>query len=622
MLELLRKHQYGIMLVVAIFTIFAFAFLPNRANDPSLLGGGVVVNGKTYDSRDVGSIRDGLQFASSITKDYMKIYGISSMAPTMGNTSTGGSHPMDSIVNIIILREEAKKLGVEVTDAEVDDYIKTLKDYQTNGEFDPAKWTDAMDQLTVRGDVEDKEREKDKGSVRRSILYSGLRDLVLFDKVATLMEIHMPPTEPQVDWEYWKSNQETMVMSVTFKDEDYQDVEVPDTEIQEYYDKNKESDELMTKEKRALRYVKLALPLQPVRPDTATMTPELREASNSLFDEETKAFEDQKKIINPIASRLSEWMVADDREESETFEVLLTRAYEAGRAKFDEEHGAETHDLDAEEEETPSEEIEAEGGDGEDDPVPPEKPKSAFPEQPKIETTELFVRSDPPEGIAGATELLNAAFGRKIIGEESKIGDAVVSSSGFYFYEITEIAEPAEQPQEEVRDLIVDKLKAAKASDLLTTALTEFTEKINSASAEGKEFMAAAEAAGHTVKEYPPFSSTNPIVDDVDARTIMDAASGRPASPQIGQPGVPPVNTGSLSEPQDILGGKVIIHVVRREIPEDPEKVAAKKEPIRKSLGNRDGSSHYNRGFLSWFTARKSAAFNPLDMPATGAPGS
>ncbi|MGK0186410.1 MAG: hypothetical protein ACI9R3_002193 [Verrucomicrobiales bacterium] len=608
MLELLRKHQYGIMLVVAIVVIFAFTMMPNRGAN-YVAGKGLKVAGEVYDQQQQDAISTSLQVAGSLGGDpQMKIaYGLARLAPMMLDQE-GNPLPQDFLANVIVLRKQAEELGIEVTDADVDKYIQSLQAFQTDGEFDKGKWTDRMEMMGIANEGE---AGDDKGSVMRSRLYTGLRDAILLEKVSGLVGAGLPPTAAQIDWEYWRDKQETTVMSVAFETSEFEDVEIPEDEIQAYYDENKGAATLMTEEKRAFKYALLPLPTAPVAPNTSTLPVEQQVSLQAEYQEKKDVFDAEKEKMNVAAAYLADLLVQEDRDPAnETFESLVEASFNFAREKFAEEAGmdSEAHDLDAEDDE------------GEED---VEVAASNELVTPEVKTTELFGASNPPEDLKSASQFLVTAFGRRLITDEDKIGDPITTPAGFYFYEITEVKEPGEQPLEDVKETIIAALKTTKAADAMNTAVTEYRDKVVAALEEGKAFDVVSRELGKEPEEHEPFSQTNPIKSNLNGQTIMDIANGRPESPnpRFYRAKISPTNVGEISEVFDIPTGKLLVYVVRRELPEDPAKVEEDKKSMKTRLAARSGSSHFNKIFEAWFKQKKTEMFDPLENRPGGQQG-
>ena len=95
----------------------------------------------------------------------------------------------------------------------------------------------------------------------------------------------------------------------------------------------------------------------------------------------------------------------------------------------------------------------------------------------------------------------------------------------------------------------------------------------------------------------------------------MDAANGRPenTNPRFPQAKIAPTNAGEISEAFDIAGGKLLVYVTKRELPEDPAKVDEKKKSMKTRLAARSGNSHFNKTFQAWFEQKKTEMFDPLE---------
>jgi parvulin-like peptidyl-prolyl isomerase len=146
MISVIRKYQKSLMVVVAFLTIIAFAFLYNPA-DPTELGGNIAarVYGKTYTQADVDRIVRGYQLALALGQLDL-LQGLGATAPDQDRAVS------DYIWNVIVLRHEAKKLGIQPTENQIADAIRAMPPFQNNGAFDPARYEEFVtSQLGPRG---------------------------------------------------------------------------------------------------------------------------------------------------------------------------------------------------------------------------------------------------------------------------------------------------------------------------------------------------------------------------------------------------------------------------------------------------------------------------------------
>ena len=146
MISVIRKYQKGLMVVVAFLTIIAFAFLYNPA-DPTELGGNIAarVYGKTYTQADMDRIVRGYQLALALGQLDL-LQGLGGTAPDQDRAVS------DYIWNLIVLRHEADKLGIQPTEDQIADTIRAMAPFQNNGSFDPARYEEFVStQLGPRG---------------------------------------------------------------------------------------------------------------------------------------------------------------------------------------------------------------------------------------------------------------------------------------------------------------------------------------------------------------------------------------------------------------------------------------------------------------------------------------
>lgn len=147
MINLFRKNQRILMLVVAILTIIAFAWL----YDPNIK------------SRNVGPNSVAQIYGRSLTQAdidrEIKSYSLAlalqqfDLLADLGGMSENENQALNEFIfNLLVLQHEAGKLGVVPTDAQVARRIESLPVFQTNGQFDIRKYSlFAEQQLGPRG---------------------------------------------------------------------------------------------------------------------------------------------------------------------------------------------------------------------------------------------------------------------------------------------------------------------------------------------------------------------------------------------------------------------------------------------------------------------------------------
>lgn len=150
MITIFRKNQRILMLVVAILTIIAFAFLYDYNTTTGPVGPNYVaeVYGRKLSQADVD--REIKSYSLAIAMQQFDL--ISSLGGMAENENQALS---DFVFNVLVLEREAGRLGISPTDTQIADRIKSLPVFQTSGQFDPRKYAlFVQEQLGPRGFTE------------------------------------------------------------------------------------------------------------------------------------------------------------------------------------------------------------------------------------------------------------------------------------------------------------------------------------------------------------------------------------------------------------------------------------------------------------------------------------
>ncbi len=169
MLYTIRKNQKGLMIVVAVLTIIAFAWLYNPS-DPADFGSNIAakVYGKSLTKADVDRQVRSYQLAIALGQLDL----VSGLGGMSGNEDADLS---EYVWNTLVLRHEAAALGIEPTNEQVAERVRTLPAFQTDGTFDPKKFeTFTAGQLGPRG-------------MTTLYLEEVIRDSLRFEKVKALI---------------------------------------------------------------------------------------------------------------------------------------------------------------------------------------------------------------------------------------------------------------------------------------------------------------------------------------------------------------------------------------------------------------------------------------------------
>lgn len=149
--------------------------------------------------------------------------------------------PLDFVFNLVVLREEVKKNGIAVSDAEARTEMEKLPAFQNEGKFDPARASMIEESLGAYG-------------FRSSDMIEIVKDKIGLDKLRTLVAGGVTPSPLAVSKNYARQYQTIKMSTITFAlDEFKKKAQVTEDEIKKYFDEKKET--YKTAEKRAASYV-------------------------------------------------------------------------------------------------------------------------------------------------------------------------------------------------------------------------------------------------------------------------------------------------------------------------------------------------------------------------------
>lgn len=252
MLELLRKHQHGIMIVVAFIVIIAFAWLFNpydASRGRSLTGtNALTVAGKTISLDEVERQRRILQAANQMGFSFT----MQLLQPTFD--------VMDFTQNRLLLRQEARKLGIEPTEEDVLKAIGNHTGFQTSGKFDQSRYDDAIANTLQPSGLQ-------PGDLRELVA-----DKIIIEKLDGLLGSNSDAPKSRIDMEYQSRHETVSASVVDFKLADAETkVEVNDDDLKTYY-----------------ADLEAVLPGEEARANPRDLTPEETEAMENLLSKEQR----------------------------------------------------------------------------------------------------------------------------------------------------------------------------------------------------------------------------------------------------------------------------------------------------------------------------------------------
>ncbi len=235
MVKLLRRFKHPLTLAMTLLTSISFVWFYNR-NDymdrgaPNLIGS---VYGKKFPQAQF--LREGRKFdlAQGLTPELWQT--LIQPAQTQDEATN------NFVWNAVILRHEADALGIRPTDKEIEEGIKTLPFFQTNGVYDSTKYNNLIGVLSSRGLTSEalEELVGDQARLKRIKALLGTTVVAM-------------PGEVRAMYELRHGKFECSVVRFAF-DEFLKAQQVSDEDVKKAYEERKST--LKTEELRKVKYV-------------------------------------------------------------------------------------------------------------------------------------------------------------------------------------------------------------------------------------------------------------------------------------------------------------------------------------------------------------------------------
>jgi hypothetical protein len=241
MMKLLRRHRDWLMIVIAILAIpFVFYFV--QRPDYGAIGRDHFA--RIYD-RNV-SMLEAQQFARLLS--LAQTLGMSDFVGTLtaGAGLDQNQAAVQFIVNLLVLRHEADRLGLRPSASEVADVVRKLPAFQGESGFDINKFNDLVQNgLAPLGLAEDH-------------IEQLVRDQICLNEIQTLLAAGVSVPKSELDENFQRGYDKLYVSVIRLRPADFdKDIKITDDEVQKYYDAHKA--ELKTDEKRKVEFVQLTL---------------------------------------------------------------------------------------------------------------------------------------------------------------------------------------------------------------------------------------------------------------------------------------------------------------------------------------------------------------------------
>lgn len=216
LLSLMRKHakswliKFFIAIIAVVFIFyFGYSFRAERALKIAYVNG-ELISGQEYQK----TYRDLVDALRTQYKDFWN--------DSLIEAFNLKNRALEDLISRKLVEQEAKRLGFQVTDEEIQRAISRYPAFQVNGQFEVGRYRSLLAQNRMT--PEDFE--------------AGLAQELLGEKVRQFLLVFMPVTEQEVLDQYTFSNEKVKISFVQFKPEDFKGSITPDQKALEQYFKD------------------------------------------------------------------------------------------------------------------------------------------------------------------------------------------------------------------------------------------------------------------------------------------------------------------------------------------------------------------------------------------------
>ena len=241
MMKLLRKHRHWLMIVIAILAIpFVFYFV-QRPDYGAMRSDQFA---RVYD-RSV-SMLEAQQTVRLF--NLAQALGMSDFVQslTVGSGQNQNQTYVQFILNLLVLRHEAARLGIRPGSSEIADVVRALSAFQGESGFDMKKFSDFVQNALAPNGLAEEHIEQ------------LARDELCLNRIKQLLAAGVSMPEAEINADYERAYDKLYVSVIRLRPADFaKDITVSDEDAQKYYEAH--NAELKADEKRKVEFVTLAL---------------------------------------------------------------------------------------------------------------------------------------------------------------------------------------------------------------------------------------------------------------------------------------------------------------------------------------------------------------------------
>jgi SurA N-terminal domain/PPIC-type PPIASE domain len=241
MMKLLRRHKDWLMIVIAILAVPFIFYFVQRPDYGAIRADQFA---RIYD-RNVSTL-EAQQMARLLS--LAQALGMSDFVGTMtaGAGFNQNQAAVQFIVNLLVLRHEADRLGLRPGASEIADVVRKLPAFQGDSGFDINKFNDLVQNGLAPLGLSEEHIEQ------------LVRDQISLNEIQHLLAAGVSLPKSELDENFQRGYDKLYVSVIRFRSADFdKDTKINDEVVQKYYDAHKS--EFKTGEKRKVEFVQLTI---------------------------------------------------------------------------------------------------------------------------------------------------------------------------------------------------------------------------------------------------------------------------------------------------------------------------------------------------------------------------
>ena len=240
MITVMRKHHKILMIVITALVCISFSWYWNKTDFGQLDNGAV---GHIYD-------HNVSQAEFQRNARLLRLASQLGMRNLVRELTTGAQNESEAFENfswnLMVLRHEAKQLGIEPTTAEIAQAVKALPAFNSEKGFDLAAYSNFADHALAPMGFSEAQIEE------------LAADQIALERIKKILSAGVAIPEKEMRRDFEQAYAKMDASAVRFQPEEFaKDVQVSDDQIAKYFESHKT--DLTTEEKRQVRFVQFVL---------------------------------------------------------------------------------------------------------------------------------------------------------------------------------------------------------------------------------------------------------------------------------------------------------------------------------------------------------------------------